>query len=123
MFGLLNRDTLPANTLEDLDRLTSQLGTYLLTEHNEDGTHNVRPSGLDFIPVGAVIMWGNTAMPDGFLYCNGGAINRTTYTVLFSILGTAYGPGDGSTTFNLPNEPDSFGGLLHIIATGVGITR
>ncbi len=123
MFGLLNRDTLPSNVSEDLDRLTTQLSSFLLTEHNEDGTHNVRGANLDFIPVGSVIMWTNSSMPDGFLYCNGSAINRHKYDALFSIIGVTFGVGDGSTTFNIPNEADTAGGLRHIIATGVGVTR
>src|SRR4051812_35317193 len=39
----------------------------------------------------------------GWLYCNGAAISRTTYEALFSAIGTAYGTGNGSTTFNLPD--------------------
>lgn len=43
------------------------------------------------------------AIPDGFLYCNGEAVSRETYAALFAVIGTTYGSGDGSTTFNLPN--------------------
>lgn len=42
-------------------------------------------------------------VPDGFLLCNGAALGRTTYQRLFSVIGTAYGAGDGSTTYNLPD--------------------
>ena len=42
-------------------------------------------------------------MPSGWLLCNGSAISRTTYSALFSAVGTTYGTGDGSSTFNLPN--------------------
>ncbi|MEI3508251.1 MAG: phage tail protein [Bacilli bacterium] len=45
---------------------------------------------------------GNTA-PDGYLLCNGQAVSRTTYANLYKIIGTTYGAGDGSTTFNIPN--------------------
>lgn len=41
--------------------------------------------------------------PEGWLECNGAAVSRTTYAALFAVVGTAYGAGDGSTTFNLPN--------------------
>jgi hypothetical protein len=44
-----------------------------------------------------------TTAPTGYLLCNGDAISRTTYAALFTVLGTTYGTGDGSTTFNLPN--------------------
>jgi microcystin-dependent protein len=43
------------------------------------------------------------AIPDGWLYCDGTAVSRTAFADLFSIVGTTYGPGDGSTTFNLPD--------------------
>lgn len=43
------------------------------------------------------------SVPTGWLSCDGSAVSRTTYAKLFGVVGTAYGPGDGSTTFNLPN--------------------
>lgn len=57
-----------------------------------------------FMPVGAVIEYAmsNTA-PTGFLVCDGSAVSRTRYADLFAVIGTTYGVGDGSTTFNLPN--------------------
>jgi microcystin-dependent protein len=45
---------------------------------------------------------GSTA-PSGYLLCQGQAVSRTTYAILFSAIGTTYGAGDGSTTFNLPD--------------------
>ena len=42
-------------------------------------------------------------VPDGWLQCNGAAVSRTTYAALFAVIGTKYGSGNGSTTFNLPN--------------------
>lgn len=56
-----------------------------------------------YLPVGSVFAWVTAAAPSGFLLCNGQAVSRTTYSNLFSVLKTTYGPGDGSTTFNLPN--------------------
>lgn len=44
-----------------------------------------------------------TTVPTGWLECNGAAVSRTTYSRLFAAIGTTYGAGDGSTTFNLPN--------------------
>lgn len=43
------------------------------------------------------------SVPEGWLRCNGAAVSRTTYAALFAVIGTKYGSGDGSTTFNLPN--------------------
>lgn len=53
---------------------------------------------------GNVFHHAGTAAPTGSLICNGSAISRTTYASLFAVIGTTYGVGDGSTTFNLPNE-------------------
>lgn len=58
--------------------------------------------------VGSVIAYASNSAPDGFLLCNGAAVSRTTYSDLFQKIGTTYGGGDGSTTFNLPNLTDRF---------------
>lgn len=61
------------------------------------------------VPAGSVIAFAANATPaGGFLLCNGAAVSRTTYPDLFSAIGTTYGTGDGSTTFNLPNLTDRF---------------
>lgn len=54
-------------------------------------------------PAGAVMAFAGSAAPIGWLICDGSAVSRTTYADLFSAIGTTYGAGDGSTTFNLPN--------------------
>ena len=54
-------------------------------------------------PVGLISMYSGTTAPTGWLVCDGSAISRTTYATLFGVIGTTYGSGDGSTTFNLPN--------------------
>lgn len=53
--------------------------------------------------IGAIVAYGGTLPPTGFLLCDGTAISRSTFSALFAVLGTTYGVGDGSTTFNLPN--------------------
>ena len=58
-------------------------------------------------PVGSIKPFAGTTVPDGYLLCDGSAISRTTYAALFAVIGTAYGTGDGSTTFNLPNFTDN----------------
>ena len=54
-------------------------------------------------PLGEVFMFTTNTCPTGSLSANGAAISRTTYAGLFAVIGTTYGAGDGSTTFNLPN--------------------
>ncbi len=55
------------------------------------------------MPCGAVLPFAGSAVPSGFLPCDGRAVSRTTYCRLFDVVGTTYGSGDGSTTFNLPD--------------------
>lgn len=55
------------------------------------------------VPVGIVFPFAGLTTPNGYLVCDGSAVSRTTYADLFNTIGTYYGDGDGSTTFNLPN--------------------
>lgn len=54
-------------------------------------------------PTGAVTPFAGASAPDGWLFCFGQVVSRSTYAALFAALGTAYGAGDGSTTFSLPD--------------------
>jgi microcystin-dependent protein len=54
-------------------------------------------------PVGTIIDFAGTSLPTNYLQCDGSAVSRTTYATLFAAIGTTWGVGDGSTTFNLPN--------------------
>ena len=65
-------------------------------------------ASLGLIPSGSMVMWGTTSAPSGWLTCDGSAVSRTTYSVLFGVIGTTFGTGDGSTTFNLPNLKSTF---------------
>jgi microcystin-dependent protein len=56
------------------------------------------------IPPGVVLGYTAPTPPAGWLLCDGAAVSRTTYAALFAIIGTTYGIGDGSTTFNLPDS-------------------
>ena len=60
------------------------------------------------VPVGTIIWYSSSTAPVGYLICNGQAVSRTLYPDLFDAIGTTYGPGDGSTTFNLPNLLNKF---------------
>lgn len=55
------------------------------------------------VPCGAVLPFAGTSIPSNWLLCDGSAVSRSTYADLFSKIGTTFGSGDGSTTFNLPN--------------------
>lgn len=70
-------------------------------------------------PAGQVIDFAGTSAPTGYLACDGSAVSRTTYAALFSAIGTTWGSGDGSTTFNLP---DHRGRTAIGSGTGSGLT-
>lgn len=55
------------------------------------------------MPTGVLLPYGGGTAPTGWLLCYGQAISRTTYATLYGIIGTTYGSGDGSTTFNVPD--------------------
>jgi len=73
-------------------------------------------------PVGSTMRWKTASAPAGWLVCNGAAVSRTVYAALFALLGTTYGAGDGSSTFNLPNSTDRMnigaGNLYNLGSTG-----
>lgn len=54
------------------------------------------------VPAGVVSAFAGSVLPSGYLFCDGAIISRTTYAALFAAIGTAFGAGDGSTTFQLP---------------------
>jgi len=54
-------------------------------------------------PTGVINSFAGSTAPSGWLLCDGSAVSRVTYSALFAVIGTIYGVGDGSTTFNLPN--------------------
>lgn len=69
--------------------------------------------GGDTLPIGAVVELASNTVPNNWLLCNGQAVSRTEYADLFRAIGTTWGAGDGSTTFNLPNRAG-------LIAIGAG---
>lgn len=57
----------------------------------------------DTLPIGSITAYGKETAPANWLICDGSAVSRSAYADLFAVIGTKYGEGDGSTTFNLPN--------------------
>jgi microcystin-dependent protein len=62
--------------------------------------------GIEIVPSGTIVAFGNTTAPTGWLVCNDQAVSRTTYARLFAVVGTTFGTGDGSSTFNVPDLRD-----------------
>ena len=75
-------------------------------------TNNIRihdgstGGGAELIPAGTIMAYGAASAPTGFLLCDNSAVNRVTYARLFAVIGTTFGTGDGSSTFNLPDLRD-----------------
>jgi microcystin-dependent protein len=71
---------------------------------------------------GSMQMWPTATAPTGYLLCAGAAVSRVTYATLYALIGTTYGVGDGSTTFNLPDlrgrMPFGVSGSYALASTG-----
>ena len=73
-------------------------------KYNDNGlwkTLNVKVT--DTLPVGTIIPYAGTTIPSNYMKCEGQELSRIEYDILFSAIGTTYGAGNGTTTFNLPN--------------------
>lgn len=91
-------------------------------------SYNVAPNpndapGAAAVPVGSITMWATATAPSQWLLCDGSAVSRNIYAHLFSVIGTTFGVGDGSTTFNVPNFQGRVprgvdGGTYTLAATG-----
>jgi microcystin-dependent protein len=79
------------------------MANYEATRYDFDGANL---TGIEGIPTGTITPWSQATAPTGFLECEGSAVSRSTYAALFAVIGTTYGAGDGSTTFNVPNLTD-----------------
>ena len=80
------------------------MANYEATKYDFDGGNL---TGIEGIPTATIVPWSDSSVPSGFLECNGAAVSRTTYSALFAIIGTTYGAGDGSSTFNVPDLQDN----------------
>lgn len=79
--------------------------------HMEDGIEGAweHGGGGSSMPTGSIIQFAGSTAPSGYMICDGSAISRTTYANLFNVIGTTYGVGDESTTFNIPNLKGKIG--------------
>jgi hypothetical protein len=97
-----NNLDLLANVDLNLTATTGAINLNSNTAVNVDKTFNMMPTAT-------IIQNVSASVPAGFLYCNGQAVNRTgTYARLFAAIGTTFGVGNGSTTFNVPNFKGAF---------------
>ena len=118
MYAPQNASSLEPTTLKEFQYLSAKLKAWIAVDHNEDGTHNLRPSGFDFVPIGAEMDWDSDIIPPRWLVLDGAAKSRTAYRALFEHYGTTHGAGDGVTTFNVPDYRGRF--CLYMAAAGTG---
>jgi len=90
---LQNPATWAATNQTDMDTTLQQV----------EGLINLFMEGCPVIFTGVIQLFAGDTAPDGWLFCDGAAVSRTTYAVLFALIGTTFGVGDGSTTFNVPD--------------------
>jgi microcystin-dependent protein len=88
----------------------SQIGSGVIVASNLNASVAVMSTGM-------MTMWTTTTAPTGFLLCQGQAVSRTTFATLFGVIGSTFGSGDGSTTFNVP---DMRGRVAVGVGTGTG---
>jgi len=75
------------------------------------------------MPVGVILAYGTSNAPTGWLLCDGAAVSRSTYAALFGVVGTTYGAGDASTTFNVPNLVERFPlGHTNLLGVASGVS-
>ena len=80
------------------------MSNYEATKYDFDGANL---TDIEGIPTATIIPWSDSSVPTGYLECDGAAVSRSTYSALFAIVGTTYGSGNGSSTFNVPNLADN----------------
>jgi len=102
--ALKSPSSVSSNVTFTLPAADGSAGEFLKT----DGSGNLSFSIVQGVPSGSVFCMAVATVPSGYLECNGAAVSRTTYSALFAIIGTAYGAGNGSSTFNIPDLRGEF---------------
>ena len=102
--ALKSPSSLSSNVTLTLPSNDGNAGEFLQT----DGSGNLSFSIVQGVPSGSVFCMAVATVPSGYLECNGAAVSRTTYAALFAVIGTQYGSGNGSSTFNIPDLRGEF---------------
>ena len=106
--------TITSTELSYVDGVTSSIQTQINTVNSTIAALEVFPKGM-ITPFGG----SSASVPTGWFLCDGSAVSRTTYSALFAVIGTTYGTGDNTTTFNLP---DLLGRVPMGAGSGTGLT-
>ena len=103
-------------TLEAVNKLTQSIAG--LQDHIKQLDESRETLRRTSPPIGSVVFLAGIESPLGYLPCDGQAVSRIAFANLFAVIGTAWGEGDGESTFNLP---DLRGEFLRIFDTGRGV--
>ena len=90
-------------TYDDKVALNENSSVAEINKVTDDNMNEIKDTINTNTPVGSISLFAGATAPNGWLICDGSAVSRTDYAGLFSVIGTTYGTGDGSTTFNIPN--------------------
>ena len=116
MSGTLNMtDNLIINVAAPITNTDAANKTYV---DNNIAVVEAEIAAINQVLTGSIQMWSTASAPAGYLLCAGTAVSRTTYAALYAVIGTTFGSGDGSTTFNLPNYTNRFPYGTTLAATG-----
>lgn len=127
--GVITVDPNLSETVDGGATLAISAGESLILYCN--GTAWIAVGKSSGVPSGSLVAYAGSSAPAGWLLCDGSAVSRSTYASLFTAIGTTFGTGDGSTTFNIPDArgrvlagKDNMGGTAanRLTSGGSGIT-
>ena len=105
---------IPQVSRRDVEQMRAGLSsvgplTHAVLHNNGAALLSLIPTGTIELPVGTILWFAGSVAPAGFVEADGSAVSRTVFADLFSVIGTSYGVGDGSTTFNVPTVSSTTG--------------
>ena len=106
--GLKSPTSVSSNITFSLPASDGNAGEFLQTDGSGNLSFSAAGGAQGGVPSGAVFCMAVATVPSGYLECNGAAVSRTGYAALFAVIGTQYGAGNGSSTFNLPDLRGEF---------------
>ena len=102
-FSNLNTDKIETSYLDTDTTLAANSDSKIATQKAVKTYVDALGGQTYLVPTGAILPYGGSSAPTNFLLCNGSEVSRSTYATLYGVIGTTFGTGNGSSTFNLPD--------------------
>ena len=102
-FSNLNTDKIETSYLDTDTTLAADSDVKIASQKAVKAYVDATGGQTYLVPTGGILPYGGSSAPSNFLLCNGAAVSRSTYATLLGVIGTTFGTGDGSTTFNVPD--------------------